>query len=1016
MKKGLSLLLLFTLTLFGTIGLTVHAEDPTDESFVFHVHQMDTDYTNTGIGVWDGTTWNNYADVVTSQDSFGGVIKKTYTAAAYTLVNNKTSVEFKPSRDVRIKDAEPKNVLLAPNDGKVFADISALNAAEVSEVDLYYVEGSKKIFPGIEGFGSLVVVFGNPTIVSNEAAYDGLTPTVTGNGTGGTVSAMFDYVYEGELFDIPGKTFMITVAADAADNTSLTIGGKTYTIPNTTLKTGGGQVVFVENGVDNYQTSGEAWGEAFELNYQLLAGNKFQNTTIIDKPNKINAEFLMAKNVAILEPSRFIVKDADDNVVPVESVTHAHTDKMGTYTPAVTPTAGQNYFVLRIKTNLDYTKIGLVGQMQGWNPDNAITASGLDSKGNAVFEAATTEGSGGYKLLYNENYGNEGVKFAWSDYQITTADQSFDFKDETKLAHYVDAQIVVVGSFTATKTAGASEKMLQVHLELDGAKDYQKLGIVGNINGWSDSGAIVASGVDSKGYVVFEVPTALVTGEYKILYDSDSNGFTWGDVQVTPENRAFAFGDASTLVHHLSEATKAVTVLGAPINTTSLETKSFTLNFSNDNMLAYGTDYTVTFKEVLDPEELIATKVLPFNLSHKLVEGDYVASTGTLALSPTEIQIVLNNRMDLLVSLVDDAMEVIATASYGFKDAIGTYTYTETAGEGEYLVRLHLAMSEREITSLNQLGLVGSVQGWSPDNAINPTGTDSKGYYVFEVVTTSATGEIKILFDADGAFNWGDAEVTPGNVQVKLDGGTYLIEEGATHTGSVNQKMTLSAANALSPDGTYYLTFTDENGFVYVSELMIDSEAPTITAPLKPGAEFILDSGETFNVLDYFTTISVVDNVDGEIDYVVTKNINVAKLGVQTFEIEATDSWGNKTTQSWQFTIGRGPVIKLTQTAIELQVNDTMPNWTSFATVDRGTLTINSSQVDLTSAGTYYVFYTATDATGSNQKVITVTVTAPEVPKTGCFSALQSTSALIAVVGLSLGSVLIVFIKKRKVI
>src|SRR5690606_23251009 len=107
---------------------------------------MDTDYTNTGIGVWDGTTWNDYADVVTSQDTFGGVIRKTYTAAVYTLVNNKTSVEFKPSRDVRIKENEPKNVLLAPNDGKVFADISALNSAEVNEVDLFYVEGSKKIF------------------------------------------------------------------------------------------------------------------------------------------------------------------------------------------------------------------------------------------------------------------------------------------------------------------------------------------------------------------------------------------------------------------------------------------------------------------------------------------------------------------------------------------------------------------------------------------------------------------------------------------------------------------------------------------------------------------------------------------------------------------------------------------------------------------------------------------------------------------------------------------------------
>ncbi|MDY0294199.1 MAG: hypothetical protein RBQ71_00155 [Acholeplasmataceae bacterium] len=988
MKKGLSLLLLSVLMLFTTIGIQLKAADAT-ESFVFHVHQMDTDYSKTGIGVWDGTTWNDYADVVTANDTFGGVITKTYSAEAYALVNNKTSVEFKPSRDVSITNAEPKNVLLAPGDGKVFADISALNADGVDEIDLFYVEGSKKIFMGTEGFAPLIVVYGDPNVVIDDAVYDSVTPAATGYGTGGSVSNLFDFVYEGELFDINSKIFMINVAPDAADNTVITIGGKDYTVSNTSLKAGTGQVVFIEKGADTQQSSGTTWGETYELNYQLRAGNKFQSTTIITNPTTISAEFLMAKNPARLSPSRFIILDKDNQMIPVDSITHSHSDKIGTFTAVVTPTADQNYFVLHISTNLDHSKIGLVGAIQGWNPDAAITSSGVDSHGNAVFEAATTELSGGYKVLYDE----AGDGFSWSDYQITASDQPFDFDGDNRLVHYINAQIIIVGDFTATKTVTGNEKMLQVHVETD--KDHTKLGLVGDVQGWNPGAAILASGEDSKGYVVFEVPTTVASGSYKVLFDETGNGFSWDDPQVTPDNQAFSFGDNTSLKQYINEATKALVNLGAPINTMPLDVKQFSLHVTDENSLSYGTEYTLKYIEVIDPEELIISSTLPFNLSHELVEGDYVDGTGTLALSPTLIQIELNKRMGLLVELVDDANQVITLLTYKMDSILGNYTYKVTADQGENLVRLHLDLNATTVTELSQLGLVGSVQGWSPDNAIHPTGIDSQGNYVFEVSAEGTTGEIKILFASDGVFNWGDPEITPGNVVLVLDGGSYLIQEGSTTTNSsTKHMMTLSTSNKLTKDGTYFLRFRDSNGFIYYQELLIDNQAPTITAPLQPNVEFIIDQNATFNELDFFTTISVVDNVEGEMDYVVTKAINTAILGVQVFEIKATDNWGNQTTMSWSFTVGRGPVITLTQDAIELNEDDTEPNWSSFASVDRGTLTINSSQVDMTTAGTYYVFYYATDATGSNQEVITVTVNAVEIPKTGCFSSISMSNAV----------------------
>ena len=1011
MKKGLSLLLMSALVLFTTIGLTVKAADAT-ESFVFHVRQMDTDYTKTGIGVWDGTTWNDYADIVTSTDSFGGVITKTYTAENYVLVNNKTSVEFKPSRDVSITSAEPKNVLLAPGDGKVFADISALNADGVDEIDLYFVEGSKKIFLGTEGFAPLIVVYGDPNVIINEDVYDAVVPTATGYGTGGSVSELFDYVYEGALFDIPGKIFMINVAPDAADNTVISIGGKDYTVPNADMKAGTGNVVFIEKNADAQETSGSTWGQSFELNYQLLAGNKFQSTSIISNPNTINIEFLMGKNPGQLTADRFVVKDEENNIIPIESIMHSESGKIGTYTQTVTPATGENYFVLFAKTNLDHAKVGLVGAMQGWNPDNAIIPSGVDSKGNAVFEAATTELSGGYKVLYDEN----GNGFGWDDFQIVASDQPFAFDDgETMLVHYLEAQYFVVGSFTATKTPATGEKMLQIHLDTD--KDYTKLGVVGDVQGWNPGAAIIGSGVDSMGYVVFEIPTTVQSGSYKILYDEAGDGFDW-DTQVTPDNQAFSFGDNTSLVHYIDEATKTMTIVAdkAPVTVNTLGSiKNITLSFDDDNKLAYGTSYTVTYKEVVDPEEFISSVVLPFNLSHELIEGNYVDGSGTLALTPTSIQIMLNNRMNLLVSLVDDADQVITVSSYVLDANMGTYTYTVTPEAGQHLVRLHLALDTTTVTALTELGLVGSVQGWSPDNAIHPTGMDSEGNYVFEVTAADPTGEVKILYASDGVFNWGDPELTPGNVKLTLDGGTYYIEEGQTVTGTAKQMMTLSTANALSKDGTYFLKFTDENGFVYYQELLVDNQAPTITAPLKPNVEFIINQNATFNVLNFFTTISVVDNVDGEINYTVTKNINTATLGVQTFEITATDSWGNSTKMSWTFTVGRGPVITMTQNTLEIDQNATLPNWSSFASVDRGVLTINSDQVDVKTPGTYYVIYTATDATGSNQKILTVTVNEVEVPKTGCFSAFNASSTLyLTFAALGVMGVAYMYLKSKK--
>ena len=103
MRKILNLVLVFVMSL-AVVGIgfnAVKAEATTDVTITLHIHQYDGDYTDSGTGIWDGVTWNNWGDVVSSTDTFGGVIVKTYTAAEINAVGD--SMEFKPTKDVNVE-------------------------------------------------------------------------------------------------------------------------------------------------------------------------------------------------------------------------------------------------------------------------------------------------------------------------------------------------------------------------------------------------------------------------------------------------------------------------------------------------------------------------------------------------------------------------------------------------------------------------------------------------------------------------------------------------------------------------------------------------------------------------------------------------------------------------------------------------------------------------------------------------------------------------------------------------
>jgi len=422
-------------------------------------------------------------------------------------------------------------------------------------------------------------------------------------------------------------------------------------------------------------------------------------------------------------------------------------------------------------------------------------------------------------------------------------------------------------------------------------------------------------------------------------------------------------------------------------------------------------------------EVVISSGVLPFMLSNNFVEGNPVDMTGTYADSATTILVELENTSMMLdtLELIDSTGTVIAVDSYTYTNGgMGTYTPTVTCLEGEDKLTVYLHTNEA-VTDLATVGLVGSVQGWAPENAVNPTGTDSNGNLVFEVcVATTTEGQaFKVLSEGEAAsgFAWGDPELTPGDVLFTFDGDVSIyIEEGNAVAGSNLHTLTLTDATKLDVTKTYKLQFIDENGFVVYIDLDIDNEAPEITFTLKPNVPFELNQNATFNYMSFFDALGAIDNRDGELQLTVTSNVDTTTAGVKTFTVKAVDSWMNETSKSWEFTVKDTVKPVITVDAAKSYVAGTAePTWADFATTNEGTITVNSSQADMLVPGTFFITYTATDAAGNSATAnLEVTITAGEaVEKTGCFGTIGGAGSLFLALSFVLGASGLYFIRKK---
>ena len=1151
MKKILSLLLIFTLVfaLYGVASQKANAEATEDVMIYLHINQNDGDYTNSGVGIWDGVNWNNWADVVTSTDDFGGVVVKTYTAAEINAVTD--LVEFKPTKDVTVDDAA--NYLApASAEGKVFADVTSLKDGSATELHLYYVEGALDFYVPTEGMGLIFAVYVDPKIAADETAYDLWNVWTWGNGTGGSVDGV-DFAVDMEVvagdYVVPAKLVVLEVAGDADVDTGFIVRtedwakqcGSDIFIDNTTVRGSGALVYYYQAGSCELETDYELYNEDITEKYEMNAGNRFLEGTVIKTPTMMDVQLLMPKNPAAYEVGRFMVEDQDGNLVPILTADVATVSNLGSFTSDVTCAPEEYKFVLYVETTLDHSKLGIVGSLQGWNIDALVMSTKDDVNGLAVFEICSASATGEFKVKYDP----DGDGFTWDgevDPEITPANQAFDLSDGMMGIYYVYVSDIQVGGFTSALVLEETEKLVKVYV--DTAVPMAQLGLVGDLQGWDPGTAILPSGIDvMTGFVIFEFKTATPTAQFVILNDALADGFDWGDAKLNiagdytvdlgadlvqtveidvaldtvtvvteadalinyspftsaltietatfnhfmiyvltdvpvaqlaiagdfqgwaPENAVAAFGtdsyghvifefrstsstadfvilndadangwtwddaklnvdanypmdlgeDASQMLYVdvVADTTEVVTI-GS--ETANLDTTMVTLTFAADSLM-FGNEYMVKY---VDSDELtiMTDEAVPFMTSNEFVMPNVFDGMGTYAISPTEIKVVLMNASMLLGSLeLVEGTNIVPLDSYMYASGgAGTYTPTVTCEVGFDKLMVHLNV-EMELITMNEIGLVGSVQGWSPDTAVVPTGMDDNGNYVFEVCVATTTEEqaFKVLHegDAGSGFAWGDPELTPGDVKFTFDGDVALyVEEGNGVAGSAMQTIMLSSANKLDVTKDYMLKFVDENGFVVFIELDIDDEAPVITATVEPGVPFEIDNTGTFDLMDYFQLINVIDNRDGEISYMITQTLDLTTPGTQKVIIKAVDAWMNEATKEFTFVVKDvvGPTLTLTATTLEYTVGDAAPVWSTFASTNEGTISIDTSQVDLTAAGSFFVRFTAEDAAGNKDvKSIEVTVIAAEVvktePKSGCFGSIGSGSLVIlAIAGLGGGA------------
>lgn len=166
-----------------------------------------------------------------------------------------------------------------------------------------------------------------------------------------------------------------------------------------------------------------------------------------------------------------------------------------------------------------------------------------------------------------------------------------------------------------------------------------------------------------------------------------------------------------------------------------------------------------------------------------------------------------------------------------------------------------------------------------------------------------------------------------------------------------------------SPVGTYTVTSTDGNQSSQCVVTVQDTVPPQLALRVVE-----IDLGDKISKESF---IDSVYDVSGEVTVNMLSQPDNNKLGTQEITFEAVDINGNKTTLSTTLTVNTDtkPPVFTGMTDMKVEKNSDPDYEAGVAAIDgkdgEVEFTYDASKVDVTSAGTYYVIYSASDSKGN---------------------------------------------------
>jgi hypothetical protein len=485
-----------------------------------------------------------------------------------------------------------------------------------------------------------------------------------------------------------------------------------------------------------------------------------------------------------------------------------------------------------------------------------------------------------------------------------------------------------------------------------------------------------------------------VSGTYTVTYsatDVDENTRTVSRTVIVEDTNAPvitpANGDEGTTNYTVERGTTYVDP-GATADTG----ETVTVNTSQLNMSVSGT-YTVTYSATdVDGNTGTASRTVIVEDTNApvitLVNGDqgttdYTVERGTTYVDPgattdtgetvtvntTQLNMAVSGTYTVTYSATDvDGNTGTASRTVIVEDTnapvitlvngdIGTTNYT--VERGTTYVDPGATADTGELVTVNTTQLNMSVSGtytvtYSATDVDGNTGTASR-----TVIVEDTTDPVITLVNGD-----------EGTTNYTVQRGTTYIDPGATADGGETVTVNTSQLN-MSVSGTYTVTYSasdvDGNtGTASRTVIVEDTTAPVITLTNgDPGTtNYTVQRGTA-----YVDPGSTTDT--GETVTVNTSQLNMSVSGTYTVTYSATDLAGNTGTASRTVIVEdtNAPVITLTN-GDPGTTNYTLQRGTNYidpgATTDTGeTVTVNTSQLNMSVSGTYTVTYSATDADGN---------------------------------------------------